>query len=183
MNQDLYNNLRDRGMRNLELPVQNMNLVSAFSDKAKKIKTQAVLTVKFGEVRVNQIFLIAPGLLTQVLIGVDFCVANTVTISFPEKCFTMNVDNEVTKHIFLQGMDNLASSVTSSISSHPSCRDVRLSSVVFLSSTETEGLKDGHAINIPHIGVGSEVSTVQGTLTLASSQVCNVKGNYCTSPP
>jgi hypothetical protein len=82
-----------------------------FSDKAKKINTQATLTLKFGEVRIDQIFLIALGLLMQVLIGVDFYVANTVTISFPETCFTMNVDNEVTKHMLLQEMDNLASSL------------------------------------------------------------------------
>src|SRR5215470_9142457 len=103
MSQDLYNRLRGNGMKNLELPVQNMNLVSAFNDKARKVRTQAMLTLKFGKVIVDQIFLIAPKLMTQVLIGVDFCVANKVTISFPEKCFTMEVKNEVTKHVFLQG--------------------------------------------------------------------------------
>jgi hypothetical protein len=65
MSQDLYNKLKNNGMRNLELPVQNMNLVSAFSDKARKVKTQAMLTLKFGGVKVDQIFLIAPGLLTR----------------------------------------------------------------------------------------------------------------------
>jgi hypothetical protein len=65
-------------------------------------------TLKFGVVNVDQIFFIAPGLLTQVLLGVDICVANKVTISFPGKCFTMNVSNEVTEHTFLQGTDNLA---------------------------------------------------------------------------
>jgi hypothetical protein len=59
-------------MRNLELPVQNMKLVSAFNDRAREVNTQAMLTLKFGEVRVDQIFLIAPRLTTQVLIGVDF---------------------------------------------------------------------------------------------------------------
>jgi len=38
MSQDLYNKLRDYGMRNLELPVQNMKLVSAFNDRARKVK-------------------------------------------------------------------------------------------------------------------------------------------------
>ena len=82
MSQDLYNKLRDNGMRNLELPVQNMKLVSAFNDRATKVKTQALLTLEFGEVSVDQIFLIVPRLMTQVLIGVDFCVVNKVTISF-----------------------------------------------------------------------------------------------------
>jgi hypothetical protein len=37
--QDLCNKLRDNGMRNLELPVQNMKLVSAYNDRARKVKT------------------------------------------------------------------------------------------------------------------------------------------------
>ena len=65
-----------------------------------------MLTLKFGEIKVDQIFLIAPRLMTQVLIGVDFCVANKVTISFPDKCFTMKVNNEVTKHMFLEGSED-----------------------------------------------------------------------------
>jgi hypothetical protein len=56
MSQDLYNKLRDTGMRNLEPPVQNMNLVSAFSDKARKVKTQAMLTLKFGGVKLIRYF-------------------------------------------------------------------------------------------------------------------------------
>jgi len=47
--------------------------------------------------------------MNQVFIGVDFCVANKVTISFPDKCFSMDVDNEVTKHKFLQETDDSAS--------------------------------------------------------------------------
>jgi hypothetical protein len=42
-------------MRNLELPVQNMKLMSVFTDTARKMKTQAMLTLKFGEVIVDHI--------------------------------------------------------------------------------------------------------------------------------
>jgi hypothetical protein len=105
MNQELYNKLRDNWLRNLELPVQNINLVSAFGDKARKVKTQAMLTLKFTGVSVDQICLIAPILLTQVLLGVDFCVANKVTISFPDKCITMNINKQETKQTFLQETD------------------------------------------------------------------------------
>ena len=85
-----------------------MKMVRAFNDRARKVNTQAMLTQKFGEVCVDQIFLIAPRLMTQDFISVDFCVANKVTISFPDNCFSMDVDNEVTKHKFLQGTDDLA---------------------------------------------------------------------------
>jgi hypothetical protein len=183
ISQNLYNKLRDNGMRNLELPVQNMKLVSAFNDGARKVKTQAMLTLKFGEVRVDQIFLIAPRLMTQVLIAVDFWVANKVTISFPDRCFTMDVNNEVTKHMFLQVTVDLANSVSNSASDRPNCSDVRLTYVVFLNSSDTEGLMDGHAINIPHNGGESEVSTVPDSLGPAGSQVRSFKGNYCNMPP
>jgi hypothetical protein len=120
--------------------------------------------------------------MTQVLIGVDFCVANKVTISFTDKCFTMDANNEVTKHMFLQGTDDLASSVSNSESDHPNCSEVRLTSVVFLNSSDTEGIINGHNINMPHKGAESEVNTVPDSLGLAGSQVHIVKGNYCNMP-
>ena len=118
-------------MKNLELPVKNMKLVGDFSDRARKVKTQAMLSLKFGELRVNQIFLVAPRLMSQVLIGVDICVANKITISLPDKCFTMDINKEVTKHMFLQGTDNLAISVCNSEFDHPNCSDVKLTSFFF----------------------------------------------------
>jgi hypothetical protein len=147
MSQDLYNKLKGNGMKNLELPVQNMSLVSAFSDKARKVRTQAMLTLKIGEETVDQIFLIAPRLITQVLIGVDFCVRNKVIISFPDNCFTMKVKNELTKHMFLQGSEDLASSLGDSATNYNNKGDVKLTSVAFLHSTEKERLITEDAIN------------------------------------
>jgi len=183
MSQDLYNKLWDNGVRNQELPVQNMKLVSAFNYRARKVNIQAMLTLKFREVRVDQIFLIAPRLMTQVLIGVDFCVANKVTISFPDKCFSMAVDNQATKHMFLQGTDDSATSVNNSAFDDPRCSDVRLTSVVFLNSAETESLIDRHTINTPHKETESEVSTVRDSSGLAGSQVRSVGGSHCNMPP
>jgi len=142
-----------------------------------------MLTLKFGKVKIDQIFLIAPRLMTQVLIGVDFCVANKVTIDFPDKYFTMDMNNEVTKHMILHGTDDLASSVSNSAYDHPFRSDVRLKSVVFLNSSDTDGLLDGHTINTPHKREEIEVITVRDSLGLADSQVHSVKGNYCNMPP
>jgi hypothetical protein len=183
LSQDLHNKLRDNRMRNLDLPVQDMNLVSSFSDKARKVKTQAMLTLKFREVRVDHIFLIAPGLLTKVLLGAEFCVANNVTISFPDKCFTINIDSQVTKHTFLQETDYLINSLPNSTSDHPSLSDVRLTSVLFLNSTETQGLTDEHAINFPHKETQSEVTSVRDSLALTSSRVRSITSSYCCTPP
>jgi len=141
-----------------------------------------MLTLKFGEVRVDQIFLIAPRLMTQVLIGVDFCVANKVNINFPDKCFNIDVGNEVTKHMFLQGTDNSDSSANNSAFDHPRCSDVRQTSVVFVNSAAKESLLDRHTINTPHKETESEVSTVRDSSGLADSQVRSVGGNHCNMP-
>jgi len=86
----------------------------------------------------------------------------------------MDVNNEVAKHMFLQGTDDLASSVNNSASDHPKCSDVRVTSVVFLNSCDTEGLIDGITIYMPHKGAESEVSTVPDSLGLAGSQVHSI---------
>jgi hypothetical protein len=95
----------------------------------------------------------------------------------------MGVNSEVTKHMFLQGNDDLTSSVSNSASDHPNCSDVRLTSVGFLNSSDTEGLIQRHAINTPHKGPESEVSRVSDSLGLAGSQERCVKSNYCKLPP
>jgi hypothetical protein len=118
--------------------------------------------------------------MTQVLI--DFCVTNKVTFNFPDMFFTMDVNNEVTKHLFLQGTEDLASSFSNSASDHPNCSDVGLTSVVFLISAATGGLIDGHTINIPYKRSESEVSMFWDSLALAGGHVRNVKGNYCSMP-
>jgi hypothetical protein len=95
----------------------------------------------------------------------------------------MDIKNEVTKHMFLHGTDDLASSVSNSASDHPNCSDVKLTSVVFLNSSNADGLLDGHTINTPHKGEESEVIMVQDSLGLAGSQVHSVKENYCNMLP
>jgi len=70
--------------------------------------------------------------MTEVLIRGDFCVANKVTISFPDNSLSMDVDNEVKKHSFLQGTYDLVRSFNNHAFDHTNCSDVRLTSVIFL---------------------------------------------------
>jgi len=86
----------------------------------------------------------------------------------------MDVDNEVTKHMFLQGTYDLASSINNPAFDHPNCSDMRLTSLVFLNSAETESLIDSRTINIPHKEAESEVSAVRDNSGLAGSQVRRV---------
>jgi hypothetical protein len=43
LNEGLYNKLRHAGLQCLELPIQHVNLISAFSNKSKRVKKQALL--------------------------------------------------------------------------------------------------------------------------------------------
>jgi hypothetical protein len=87
-------------------------------------------------VSVEQILLIAPGLMTEVLLGVDFCVANNVKISFPDKCLTMNIGNQVIRSIFHQETDIVADTGVRFTTERPNSCDVRLTSVNLHSSVE-----------------------------------------------
>jgi hypothetical protein len=76
----------------LELAVQNAVLVSAFGNKTKRIRIQAMMPIRINDIVVDHIFLISPQLLTQALLGMDFCQMNNVIINFPEQWFAMERD-------------------------------------------------------------------------------------------
>jgi len=46
MNEDLYERIKQRGNKYLELPAQHLTLVSAFNDKNRRVKRQIVVPVK-----------------------------------------------------------------------------------------------------------------------------------------
>jgi hypothetical protein len=61
---------------------------------------QTIMPIRTDNTIVDHIFLISPQLLTQTLLGVDFCGIKTVIINFPEQCFTMERDGKVSRHHF-----------------------------------------------------------------------------------
>src|SRR5215510_4582257 len=82
MSERLYSELKSRGIESLELPTQNLVLVGAFGRKEQRVKKHVYLTLKFGDVFVDQVFLVSEQLLTPMLIGHDFCIANGVILDF-----------------------------------------------------------------------------------------------------
>jgi len=78
----LYNELRANGVEILELPTQNVVLVGAFSRKTHHVKKQVFMTLKFGNLCKEQVFLVSDQLLTPMLIGCDFCIANGLVLDF-----------------------------------------------------------------------------------------------------
>jgi len=49
LNGQLYNKLLLLGLNCLELPTQRLNLVSAFSERSKRIRKQALLEIQIGD--------------------------------------------------------------------------------------------------------------------------------------
>jgi len=57
--------LRYAGLQYLELPTQHVNLVSAFSNKSKRVKKQALLEVNIGETKLDQVVLLSGNFLLK----------------------------------------------------------------------------------------------------------------------
>jgi hypothetical protein len=98
--EELYQKLRSLGVEGLELGVQNAVLLSAFGNKTKRIRVQAMMPICIDSIVVDHIFLISPQLLTQALLGVDFCRMNNIIINFPGQCFQWR-DGNVSRHHFV----------------------------------------------------------------------------------
>ena len=102
LNENIYNRLKHAGLQCLELPTQHVNLVSAFNDKSKRVKKQALLEVNIGGTKLDQVVLLSGQLLTEAILGLDFLVEYEAEISFPQRKITLRVNEEVFKTANLQ---------------------------------------------------------------------------------
>jgi hypothetical protein len=101
MNEHLYNRLRHEGLKCFELPTQHVNLLSAFNKKSNRVKKQAMLDVKIGDFKINQMVLLSPQLLTDAILGLDFLVDYKAVINFAERSITLKINSEYTKIEFI----------------------------------------------------------------------------------
>lgn len=69
-----------------------MLLKSAFTGKTKRVKQQALVTLQIKNIALDQIILISPQLVTPLLLGMDFCMENSVVINFPKSTLIINAD-------------------------------------------------------------------------------------------
>jgi len=100
MSEHLFDSLTNRGVKFLSIPVVNCVLHSAFGKKSKRIKTQALVEFKLGNEIYEQVALIAPDLVVDMLIGVDFFDENKVHIDFHSKSFETRVGGVATSYKF-----------------------------------------------------------------------------------
>lgn len=98
--EQLFERLTSKGAQLLSIPAVNCTLRSAFGGRSKRIKLQALIEIKIGEVTFEKIVLIAPNLVTDMLIGSDFMDEYGVNIDFVNRCFEARVKGVVTSHKF-----------------------------------------------------------------------------------
>jgi hypothetical protein len=64
LSMQMYDELRAKGVESLELPTQNIVLVGAFSQKTHRVKKKVFMTLQFGNLYIDQIFLVPEQLMT-----------------------------------------------------------------------------------------------------------------------
>ena len=111
LNEHLYNKLRHAVLKCVELPTQHVNLVSAFSDKSKRVKKQALLEVNNGGPKLDQVVLLSAQLLTEAVLGLDSLINYEAEISFPERRITLIVNEEVFNFEFTGAKETSANRV------------------------------------------------------------------------
>jgi len=109
LNEYLYNKLKHAGLKCLELPTQHVNLVSAFNDKSKRVKKQALLEVTIETTKLDQVVLLSAQLLTEVILGIDFLINYEAEISFPERRIMLTVNEGVFNFQFTSAGETSAS--------------------------------------------------------------------------
>jgi predicted aspartyl protease len=94
LNEQLYNKLRLLGLNCLELPTQHLNLVSAFNERSKRIRKQALLGIQIGDSRMDQVVLLSPQLLTHAILGRDFLIDHAAELSFPDRTVSLKINEK-----------------------------------------------------------------------------------------
>jgi hypothetical protein len=95
LNEQLYNTkLRLLGLNCLELPTQHLSLVSAFNERSKRIRKQALLEIQIGDSTVHQVVLLSPQLLTDAILGLAFLINHAAELSFPDRTVSLKINEK-----------------------------------------------------------------------------------------
>jgi hypothetical protein len=94
LNEQLYSKLLLLGLNSLELPTQRLNLVSAFNERSKRIRKQALLGIQIGDRRVDQAVLLSPQLLTDAIMGLDFLIDHAAELNFPDRTVSLKINEK-----------------------------------------------------------------------------------------
>jgi hypothetical protein len=100
MNEDLFNKLLDDGIEMPHLPVHNTLLQTDCGAKSRRIKRQALIDFSIDGVMYQVVALIAPNLLTDLIVGVDYLREYKVTMEFAAARFSTCIGQAVHVHSF-----------------------------------------------------------------------------------
>jgi hypothetical protein len=85
----------------LQLGIQNAVLVSAFGNKTKRIRVQAMMPIRIDDIVCGgPHFSNIASTFNSCTSWLDFSRMNNNIINFPEQCFTMERDGRVSRHHF-----------------------------------------------------------------------------------
>jgi hypothetical protein len=98
MNEDLFNKLLDDGIEMPHLPVHNTLLQTACGAKSRRIKRQALIDFSIDGVMYQVVGLIAPNLLKDLIVGVDYLREYKVTMEFAAARFSTCIGQAVHVH-------------------------------------------------------------------------------------
>ena len=68
----IFEDLLAKGFRAPQLPVVNGALITAFGNRKKRIKRQALIEFEIGGVSYEQVFVLAPNLVPDAILGINF---------------------------------------------------------------------------------------------------------------
>jgi hypothetical protein len=94
ISENMYRELKAKGVKSLELPTQNVVLIGAFSRKEERVRKQVYLTLNFGEVSIDHVFLVSEQLMASMLIGYDFCIANGLVLDCCKGKIALQMDGK-----------------------------------------------------------------------------------------
>ncbi|PNF31892.1 hypothetical protein B7P43_G07950, partial [Cryptotermes secundus] len=100
ISQESFEQLKDADIEILTLPVQGVNLVTAFGKGSKRIKLQALLEFTIGEELFEAVFLVAPQLNSDVILGCNFMKEHEVQLNFGSGILEYKRRGQIRSHRF-----------------------------------------------------------------------------------
>ena len=100
MPERIFEDLLAKGLRAPQLPVVNRALIIAFGNRTKRIKRQALIEFQIDGVRYEHVFMIAPNLVPDAILGINFLKENNVVINLTEGRFKTRRDGSYCEHKF-----------------------------------------------------------------------------------
>jgi hypothetical protein len=92
-----------KGSRAPQLPAVNGALITVFGRRTKRVKRQTLIEFEINGVSYEQVFMIAPNLVPDAILGINFLKENNVVINLTERSFKTRRDGSDCEHKFFYG--------------------------------------------------------------------------------